>query len=220
MRVWMAGLLAVASLAGQQLEFINQKVGGKAARDAQGNWIFAEAANPGIRLRKLSADRTQTVFDKVTGGSGVTGISALQVDGEGNAYLLGVTTSSDFPTTANAPWPSYNGSFGTSYFLKLDGSGAIVTSTYLLTSHGVLVARDFAAAPNGDWMIAAPAASSDQVRANGIEVAGEGTLLLLRLNHDGTVLRGGRWLDARRAAGGDGAAQRSIGQFLCCGFHQ
>jgi uncharacterized protein (TIGR03437 family) len=183
MRLW--GLLIVSLFCAhaQQLEFLNQKTAGRAVRDSQGNWIFAEPFNGDIRIRKTSPDFTQTVFDITTGGSARDDIAALQVDSNGNAYVIGVTASTDFPTTPNALYPAAGDSLGRSYFLKVDPSGRIATSTYLLVPKGTLLAGDFVAASNGDWIVAASAASA------------EGTLRLLRLNQDGSALLGGRWLD-------------------------
>src|SRR5260370_26870462 len=79
MRFWAPAMFLLTCAHAQQLEFLNQKVDGKAARDQQGNWIFAERLPAGVRVRKLSPGLTQTVFDIATAGSGPAGISALQV---------------------------------------------------------------------------------------------------------------------------------------------
>jgi hypothetical protein len=110
-----AFLLLLALVAGaQQLEFLNQKAAGKVARDAQGNWVFAEVSAGDVRVRKISADRTQTIYDITTGGSALEEVDALRVDDVGSAYVIGRTASKDFPVTANAlplPQSGVAGSF-------------------------------------------------------------------------------------------------------------
>jgi uncharacterized protein (TIGR03437 family) len=162
-------LLAIGAHA-QQLEFLNQKTSGKAARDSLGNWIFAEPSNDDIRIRKLSADLTRTLYDVTTGGSDRDGVLALQVDPDGNAYVVGSTAFKDFPITANAPWKA-----GLSFFLRVDGAGAITTSTYLpLFTPSIIPAGD-------DWVIA------------GTDAAG---ISLLRLSRDGATRRAVRVVNA------------------------
>ena len=55
------------------------------------------------------------------------------MDGAGSAYVTGITSSTDFPTTAGAAQTNYaGGSFGDAFVTKLDATGSeLVYSTYL-----------------------------------------------------------------------------------------
>ena len=54
------------------------------------------------------------------------------MDAAGSAYVSGVTSSPDFPTTAGAVQTTYAGGFYDAFVTKLDSTGsALVYSTYL-----------------------------------------------------------------------------------------
>ena len=74
------------------------------------------------------------------GGSGHDEANAIAVDGSGNAYIIGETASTDFPTTTGAYQGSHastaNGSYDV-YVAKLNASGAaLIYATYLGGSAG------------------------------------------------------------------------------------
>jgi hypothetical protein len=63
------------------------------------------------------------------GGDGARGIA---VDGAGSAYITGLTSSADLPTTPGAYDSTFNGGLQDSFVAKLDPSGSeLVYSTYL-----------------------------------------------------------------------------------------
>jgi hypothetical protein len=79
---------------------------------------------------KLSADGSQAVYSTYLGGNGFDWGNAIAVDASGNAYVTGVTASSDFPTV-NALYPNLWGSYDAFIFkLSADASQAVY-STYL-----------------------------------------------------------------------------------------
>ncbi len=83
------------------------------------------------------------VYSTYLGGSSSDWGTGVAVDGAGNVYVAGDTTSSNFPTTAGAFQRSYGGSsgtigengFGDAFVAKLNpalsGSASLVYSTYL-----------------------------------------------------------------------------------------
>lgn len=83
--------------------------------------------NQTIVLLKLDPTGTHLLYAAALGGSGGDGPLALSVDGTGNAYVLGATSSTDFPGTSqgaiSAPGPDF--------IAKVDPSGAkILYATY------------------------------------------------------------------------------------------
>lgn len=65
------------------------------------------------------------------GGSNADGARDVAVDGAGDVYVSGITSSSDFPTTADAFDTSHNGSFD-AWVAKIAPDGtSLVYSTYL-----------------------------------------------------------------------------------------
>lgn len=85
------------------------------------------------------------LYSTFVGGSGDDNGQAVAVDGAGTTYLLGVTSSTDFPTTSDA-MSKVNRGFTDSYILTLDSPGtAISYSSYFGGSgwdHGALLAVD------------------------------------------------------------------------------
>ena len=90
-------------------------------------------------LSKLSADGARLVYSTYLGGSTDDAIGGIALDGQGNVYVTGQTSSTDFPTTPGVlqEQPGYRlcvpiGPCYDAFVTKIDPSGsAIVYSTYL-----------------------------------------------------------------------------------------
>ncbi|MBV9240532.1 MAG: SBBP repeat-containing protein, partial [Acidobacteria bacterium] len=68
-------------------------------------------------------------YSKVIGGDGANVGNGIAVDASGNAYVVGTTSSNNFPTT-NA-FQAARGGFNDVFVMKLDPSGNVVYSTFL-----------------------------------------------------------------------------------------
>jgi hypothetical protein len=85
-------------------------------------------------VTKLDATGSGLVYSTYLGGSGDAGDAGrdIAVDAAGSAYVSGVTSSTDFPTTAGAVQTTYGGHFFDAFVTKLSSTGsALVYSTYL-----------------------------------------------------------------------------------------
>jgi Beta-propeller repeat len=81
---------------------------------------------------KLNATGSALIYSTYLGGSGRDYAQGIAIDGSGNAYVMGVTASSDFPTTLGAFQTVFGGGGGDAYLSKLNPAGsALVYSTYL-----------------------------------------------------------------------------------------
>jgi hypothetical protein len=90
------------------------------------------AGNADVFVTKLNAAGTALVYSTYLGGSSGDSGSAIAVDASGNAYVSGVTGSTNFPTK-NAYQSQLSGGQGQDAFLaKLNASGsALLYSSYL-----------------------------------------------------------------------------------------
>ena len=85
-----------------------------------------------VFVAKLKADGSGLVYATYLGGSFSEVGYGIAIDGSGNAYVTGVTSSTDFPTTAGAYDTSFNGHFRNAFVAKLNPTGnVLVYSTFL-----------------------------------------------------------------------------------------
>jgi hypothetical protein len=89
-----------------------------------GNNAFVTKLNP--------AGSAPLLYSTYLGGSGDDDGRGIAVDSQGNAYVTGITYSTDFPTTAGAFQTTYAGG-GDAYVTKLNpaGSAQLLYSTFL-----------------------------------------------------------------------------------------
>jgi pimeloyl-ACP methyl ester carboxylesterase len=87
---------------------------------------------------KLNATGSALVYSTYLGGSGWDhAYGGIAVDGTGNAYVTGQTSSTNFPTTPGAFQSSFGGGLYDAFVVKLNADGsALVYSTYLGGSDG------------------------------------------------------------------------------------
>ncbi|MBI3665354.1 MAG: SBBP repeat-containing protein, partial [Acidobacteria bacterium] len=82
-------------------------------------------------VAKIALDGSALVYAGLLGGSGDASAYDIAVDGSGNAYVAGVTNSSDFPTTTGVFKKDFAG-VDDAFVAKINASGnALVFSTYL-----------------------------------------------------------------------------------------
>ena len=80
---------------------------------------------------KLNASGTALVYSTFIGGSSRELGASLALDAQGNAFCVGWTASSNFPTTPGVFQPAYSGSPDDAAIFKLGPTGALLASTYL-----------------------------------------------------------------------------------------
>jgi hypothetical protein len=93
-----------------------------------------------IFVTKLNAGGTALIYSTYIGGSSSDSGNAIAIDADGNAYLTGSTTSTDFPFTSG----HYSGSTD-AFALKVDPSGSLLYATALGGSYidnGAAIAVD------------------------------------------------------------------------------
>jgi hypothetical protein len=113
--------------------------------DAGGNVYLAGQINTDVAVGKLNPAGTAFIYAVSFGGTGLESSTEIAVDTAGSAYIVGFTTSSNFPAV-NAFQPSLRGGEPDAFVTKLNATGTgIVFSTYLggdLTDVGLSIAVD------------------------------------------------------------------------------
>ena len=140
---------------------------------------------PDILLAKLNAEGTELVYSTFLGGTGFDYGYGVTVDFQGNAYLTGTTSSSDFPVSSDA-WQSALSSeqcgsdladqFCNSAFVtKVNATGtALLYSTYLGGNEGGLGGNGIAVDAHGSAYVTGDGSDGGFV----VKLHPEGTSLL------------------------------------------
>ena len=140
---------------------------------------------PDVLLAKLNAEGTELVYSTFLGGSGFDYGYGVAVDSQGNAYLTGTTSSSDFPVSSDA-WQSalsseqcgsdLAGQFCNSAFVtKVNATGtALLYSTYLGGNEGGLGGNGIAVDAHGSAYVTGDGSDGGFV----VKLHPEGTSLL------------------------------------------
>jgi hypothetical protein len=146
----------------------------------------------GIQVTKLNPAGTAAVYTAYFGFTGYTGgpfpLTALTVDGPGNAYITGETSSANFPVTSGAFQTKLKGSEN-AFVTKLNPSGsALVYSTFLggsSSDYGQGIAVD----SNGNAYVVGGASSTDfPVTPGAFQTVGTGGGFVTKLNSTGSAL--------------------------------
>ncbi|HEX8503304.1 MAG TPA: carboxypeptidase regulatory-like domain-containing protein [Pyrinomonadaceae bacterium] len=160
LRVEEGGDLVLKTAAGevrQHAPLAYQEVGG-VRREVACRYVLGGASRVGFRLGEYDRGLPLVIdpvvsYSTFLGGGGYDEGNAVAVDSEGNAYVTGYATSTDFPVTPGALQPTRRGANTNNlnydvFVSKLNPAGtALVYSTYLGGSgsdHGVSVAVDAA----------------------------------------------------------------------------
>jgi uncharacterized protein (TIGR03437 family) len=114
--------------------------------------VFLGISTPNnVFVTKWSADGSQVLYSTYLGGSARDSASAIAVDANGSAYVTGVTSSSDFPTTPDA------------------------FQTKLTTSRDVFVAK---LSPDGSQLLYSTLLGSQSASSSGMVVDSTGIAVL------------------------------------------
>ncbi|HZM62734.1 MAG TPA: SBBP repeat-containing protein, partial [Vicinamibacterales bacterium] len=115
---------------------------------------------------KLTPDASQIVYSVAFVGSGFDIAHALAVDAAGNVYVVGETTSSDFPTVN--PFQAQRDGDSDAWIAKLNSSGAVVYASYYGGS-SFEGASAVAVGPAGSVYVGGTTGSGDLPRATGFQ---------------------------------------------------
>ena len=170
-----------------------------------------------VFVTKLNAAGSAIVYSTYVGGSDGEFATGIAIDSAGNAYVVGNTSSNDFPTI-NAFQSTFGGGgagFGDAFVFKLNPDGsALIYSTYLGGSD-LDVGKDIAVDSAGNAYLTGytvstnfPTANAFQGTFGGPDSFGFGDAFVAKLNSAGSALvystyLGGNGDDSGRAIATD-----------------
>jgi beta-propeller repeat-containing protein len=168
-------------------------------------------------VAKLNAAGSTLVYSTYLGGSGFDEGLGIAVDSSGNAYVTGLTQSTNFPT-ANAFESALSG-VEDAFVAKLNATGsALVYSTYLGGS-GFDVGYGIAADSSGNAYVTGVTGSTNFPTANAFQSAsgGGGDAFVTELNAAGSALVYSTYLGGNSSDTGLGIAVDSSGNAYVTG---
>jgi hypothetical protein len=199
---------------------IYQEVNG-ARRMIPGRYVKRTGGEVGFTVASYDRDKTLVIdptlaYSTFLGGSGATqgtlrgeDGNAMAVDGAGNVYVTGLTTSPDFPITPGSYQATYPGST-CAYVTKLNPSGtALVYSTYLAGASAFGIAIDGSGSAYITGVAVSPFPTTPGAYQPTNHAGGLGNAFITKLNPSGTALVYSTYLggtgasDPSRITGGD-----------------
>lgn len=144
-------------------------------------------------VTKLNPSGTALIYSTYLGGSGQLNGgtqdagAAVAVDGAGNAYAVGSTTSPDFPLTPGAFETTSSSLFtGAGFVTKLNPSGSAAIYSTLIGGTSVS-ATGIALDASGNAYVSGGLAQLDYLSASSIGPQGYGEAFILKLNASGSA---------------------------------
>jgi hypothetical protein len=168
-------------------------------------------------VAKLNPTGSALVYSTYLGGSGFEIGQGIAVDSAGNAYVIGTTTSTDFPTK-NPLQPTNRGTIN-AFVTKVNATGsALVYSTYLGGSgqdFGLGIAVDSA----GNAYVTGLSRSTDFPTKNPLQAAkgGDDDAFVSKINPTGSALVYSTYLGGINGDQGNGIAVDSAGDAYVTG---
>jgi hypothetical protein len=158
-------------------------------------------------VTKFNASGTALVYSTYLGGMTYGFFDKIAVDSAGSAYITGVTSATDFPTTPGAYETSFQGGFADAFVTKLNATGTgLIYSTYLGGSGGDY-GNDIAVDGAGNAYVTGDTSSTNFPTTGGAfrtRLAGSQNAFVTKLNATGTALVYSTLIGGN-GSGGDGA---------------
>ncbi len=112
-------------------------------------------------VAKLDSTGSALLYSTFLGGERDDEGYAIAIDGLGNAYIVGNTASSDFPTTEDAFDAIYNGGISDGFAAKLDPMGSSLLYATLLGGERIEVCDDLVLDSSGNLFVIGKTESPD-----------------------------------------------------------
>src|SRR5579859_7705546 len=179
----------------------------------------ANSGNGDAFVAKLNAAGTGLIYSTFLGGSGVDTATGIAIDGAGNAYIAGNTTSASFPTTVGAFQTSYAGS-GDGFISKISATGAALVYSSYIGGTGSDFVRAVALDSSGSAYLTGTTESIDFPTVNPLQIGNDGAsdAFVAKVSTTGASLiystyLGGSSADFGQAIAVDGTGNAYVGGY-------
>ncbi len=206
----------------QKKPYLYQQINGRKA-EVRGSYALLDKKEVAFRVDRYDR-RVSLVIDPVLvystylGGSGWDGANGIAVDASGSAYVVGSTTSLNFPTALPSQFSEHGGYDGFVAKVKPDGSG-LVYSTYFGGS-GDDYLNGIALDQSGNAYAVGTTSSSDLPVLGGVQSNYGGGIFdafVVKLNQDGSI-KYSTYLGGSQEDDGMAIAVDSSGSVYATGF--
>lgn len=177
----------------------------------------SDASN--VFVAKLDASGSTLVYSTYLGGNSPSTGTAIAVDADGNGYVAGSTSASDFPTTTAAFQTTPSGA-GDAFVAKLNASGSALIYSTLLGGTSLDIASGISVDPEGYAHVTGATWSTNfPVTPDAFQSAlgGGGDAFVTNLNPTGSALTYSTYLGGTGTDRGIGIATNSFGDALIVG---
>ncbi len=155
-------------------------------------------------ITKLSPNGGALTYSTYLGGSGDTDVATnIAIDPAGCAYVLGKTTSRDFPVI-NAVQSNYKGGFTDTFLAKLNPAGSVLLFSTYLGGTNADRGSDIRVDAIGNMYLAGLTGSTDFPTRNPLQATNRGSsnLFLMKLGADEVTVGGANFSGSSIAAKG------------------
>jgi hypothetical protein len=186
--------------------------------------VFVPGVGGNAFVTKLNSNGSALLYSTYLGGRSLDQGLGITLDSSGNAYVTGMTSSSNFPTTKGALQTTYGGGQSDAFVSKLNTSGSLVYSTYLGGSDQDVPSGIAVDASGNAYVIGYTTSSNFPTTAGafqtlyaGAEFVGGGAAFVSKLNSRGSALVYSTFLSGSDGASGDGIALDASGNAYVTG---
>lgn len=167
----------------------------------------------------LRYDGEALIFSTYLGGNNYDVGNAIALDSSSNVYIVGSTSSANFPTTANVFQPAFGGDTD-AFVVKLDPSGTNLLYSSFLGGSNVDYGQAMAVDQYGNVYVTGSTQSTDFPTVNPIQAGnnGNGDAFVAEVNTQATELVYSTYLGGGSADSGQGIAVDLGGSAYVTGF--
>jgi hypothetical protein len=170
-------------------------------------------------VAKLNPSGSALIYSTYLGGSAADYGNAIAVDGSGNAYVTGQTSSTNFPTTAGA-FQTTCGGFNDAFVTMLTSTGSTLAFSTYLGGSGTDIGQGVAVDGSGNAYVTGWTDSTDFPTMNPLQpiFGGNQDAFVTKVNPTGSALVYSTYLGGSGTDWGSGVAADSSGNAYVTGL--